>query len=56
MLSVLVPNLLRLRGWRLGWLIALCAIVALLVAMAAPSRADAARAQCAGASHVKPTS
>jgi hypothetical protein len=33
---------------RAGGLIALCAVVALLVAMAAPSRADAARVQCAG--------
>lgn len=33
---------------RLGGLVAVCAIVALLVALATPSRADAARVQCAG--------
>jgi hypothetical protein len=42
MLAVLGLNLSRLRPMRLGWLVALCAIVALLVAMVAPSRADAA--------------
>jgi hypothetical protein len=41
MLGVLGLNLSRLRPMRLGWLVALCAIVALLVAMATPSRADA---------------
>lgn len=41
------PNLTRLRSARLGGLVAVCAIVALLVAMATPSRADAARVQCA---------
>lgn len=43
-----VPNLTRLRPVRLGGLVAVCAIVALLVAMAAPSHADAARVQCTG--------
>lgn len=38
----------QLRAWRAGGLVAVCAIVALLVAMAAPSRADAARVRCAG--------
>lgn len=37
------PKSLRLPG-----LVALCAIVALLVALAAPSRADAARVRCVG--------
>jgi hypothetical protein len=46
--AVFVPNLTRLRSARLGGLVAVCAIVALLVAMAAPSRADAARVQCTG--------
>lgn len=45
---MLVPNLTRLRPARLGGLVAVCSIVALLVAMAAPSRADAARVQCTG--------
>ena len=45
---VLAADLSQLRVWRVGWLVVLCAIVALLVAMAAPSRADAARVQCAG--------
>lgn len=36
------------RLWRATALVALCAVAALLVAMAAPSRADAARVQCAG--------
>lgn len=45
---MLVSNLSRLRPMRLGWLVVLCAIVALLVAMATPSRADAARVRCAG--------
>jgi uncharacterized membrane protein len=40
----------RLRGWRLGSLVALCAVVALLVAMATPSQADARRERCAAAS------
>jgi hypothetical protein len=44
---VLVSDLSRLRSWRLGSLVVLCAIVALLVAMATPSRADAARVRCA---------
>ncbi len=35
----------RVRG---GLLVVLCAAVALLVAMAAPSRANAARVQCPG--------
>jgi hypothetical protein len=48
MAPVAVRDLVRLRSRRLGWLIPLCAIVALLVAMAAPSRADAARVHCAG--------
>jgi len=52
MLPVLVPDLLRLKGWRLGSLVAICATVALLVAMAAPSRADAARVRCGGAFRV----
>ncbi|MET0306320.1 MAG: hypothetical protein ABW196_08850 [Solirubrobacterales bacterium] len=43
-----VPNLTWLRPARLGGLVAVCAIVALLVAMATPSHADAARAQCTG--------
>lgn len=42
------PDLPRLRSLRLAGVVALCAIAALLVAMAAPSRADAARVQCAG--------
>lgn len=37
-----------LRPSRAGGLIAVCAVVALLVAMAAPSQADAARVRCAG--------
>jgi hypothetical protein len=45
---VLVRDLTRLKSWRLAWLIAVCAIVALLVALATPSRADAARVRCAG--------
>lgn len=36
------------RPLRFGGLIATCALAALLVAMAAPSRADAARVQCTG--------
>lgn len=36
------------RPLRFGGLIAVCAFAALLVAMAAPSRADATRAQCTG--------
>lgn len=36
------------RPLRFGGLIAVCAIVALLVAMAAPSSANATRVQCAG--------
>jgi hypothetical protein len=36
------------RPLRFGGLIATCALAALLVAMAAPSRADAARVQCSG--------
>ncbi len=43
-----VPNLSRLRPARLGGLVAICAIVALLVAMVTPSSANAARIQCAG--------
>lgn len=43
-----VPNLTRLRSARLGGLVVVCAIVALLVAMVAPSSANAARVQCAG--------
>lgn len=43
-----VPNLTGVRPARLGGLVAVCAIVALLVAMATPSRADAARVQCTG--------
>lgn len=46
--AVSVPNLTRLRPARLGGLVAVCAIVALLVAMVAPSSASAARVQCAG--------
>ncbi len=45
---MLVPDLSRLRPARLAWLVVLCSIAALLVAMAAPSRADAARVRCAG--------
>jgi hypothetical protein len=45
---VLASDSPRLRSRRLGWLVAICAIVALLVAMAAPSRADAVRVRCAG--------
>lgn len=42
-----VPDLSRLRPARLASLVVLCSIAALLVAMAAPSRADA-RVRCAG--------
>lgn len=42
----------RLKSGRAGALIALCAIAALLVAMAAPSQADAARVKCNGAFRV----
>jgi hypothetical protein len=45
---VFVLNLTGVRPARFGGLVAVCAVVALLVAMAAPSRADAARVQCAG--------
>jgi hypothetical protein len=48
MAAVFVSNLTRLKPARLGGLIAVCAIVALLVAMVAPSNADATRVQCAG--------
>lgn len=43
-----VPNRTRLRPARLGALVAVCAVVALLVAMVSPSSADAARVRCAG--------
>jgi len=49
---VLVLDLSRLRSWRLGSLVILCAVVALLVAMATPSRADAARVRCAASFRV----
>lgn len=42
------PDRNPLRPARLGALVAVCAVVALLVAMASPSSADAARVQCAG--------
>lgn len=41
-------NRTRLRAWRGVGLVALCALAALLVALAAPSSADAARMRCAG--------
>lgn len=43
-----VPDRTQLRAWRGAALVVTCAIVALLVAMAAPSRADAARMRCTG--------
>jgi hypothetical protein len=45
---VLVLDRTQVRTWRAGGLVVLCAIFALLVAMATPSRADAARVRCAG--------
>jgi len=45
---VFSPDLSRLGSLRVLAVIAACAIAALLVALAAPSRADAARTQCAG--------
>ncbi len=48
MRAVFVPNLSGVRPARLGGLVAICSLVALLVAMAAPSRADAAPLQCTG--------
>lgn len=45
---MLATELSRLKSLRLPGLVAICAIVALLVAMATPSRADAARVRCAG--------
>lgn len=41
-------DLSQLKSWRVGALVALCAVAAMLVALATPSRADAARVQCAG--------
>jgi hypothetical protein len=43
---------LRPRSLRLVGIVALCALAALFVAMAAPSRADAARVRCAGSFRV----
>jgi hypothetical protein len=43
-----VPDRSKLRTLRSGGLVAICAVVALLVAMVAPSQADAARVRCAG--------
>jgi hypothetical protein len=45
---VLVPDFSRLRPARLARLVPICALAALLVAMASPSQAAAARVQCAG--------
>jgi len=45
---VLALDRSRFGSWRAAGLVVLCAVVALLVAMAAPSRADAARVRCAG--------
>jgi len=49
---VAAPDRSKLRALRSGGLIAICAVVALLVAMVAPSQADAARVRCAGAFRV----
>jgi hypothetical protein len=46
--AVLVLDRSQLRVWRAAGLVSLCAIFALLVAMATPSRADAAPVRCAG--------
>jgi hypothetical protein len=46
--SVLVLDRMLPRGRHAGGLLAACAAVALLVAMVAPGRADAARVRCAG--------
>jgi hypothetical protein len=46
MLGVFAPG--SSHPLRFGGLIAVCSLAALLVAMAAPSRADAARTKCAG--------
>jgi len=51
MRAVLASDL-RPRSLRLAGIVALCAIAALLVALAAPSRADAARMRCAGSFRV----
>ena len=48
MRAVFVPGRFQLRSTRAAGIVALCALAALLVAMAAPSRADAARVRCAG--------
>jgi hypothetical protein len=45
---VFVPGRFQIRSTRAAGVVALCALAALLVAMAAPSRADAARVRCAG--------
>lgn len=45
---MLVLDRLSLPTWRAAGLVLLCALAALLVAMVAPSRADAARVKCDG--------
>ncbi len=49
---MLVFGRIQLRSLRAAGVVALCAVAAMLVAMAAPSRADAARVRCAGAFRV----